>query len=108
MQPASGGWRSKSARKAFGGSLLLANKPTDGIATSFQGKAFAVVAPVGPSRGTIRLRLDGGAWNDVSLKAAKGAQRRVVFSRRVGDGSHRLEIEGFKGQTAIDAILIIR
>lgn len=108
LQPASGGWKSKPIRKAFDGTLLQANKPAESIATTFSGKAFAIVAPVGPGRGKLRLRVDGGDWREVSLKANKGSHKRVVFGRRVEDGSHQLEIEGFKGQTAIDAILIIR
>jgi hypothetical protein len=108
LRPASGGWRTKKAKQAHGGSLLLANQPAEGLATSFMGTAFAVVAPVGPGRGSIRVRVDGGDWRVVDLKATKGAQRRVVFSRRVEDGLHQLEIEGFEGATAVDAILIVR
>jgi hypothetical protein len=108
VRPASGGWHTKKATKALGGSLLMANKPADSLATSFKGTAFAVVAPVGPGRGKVRVRVDGGAWQVVNLKAAKAGQKRVVFSRRLNPGSHDLEIEGFTGQTAIDALLIIR
>lgn len=107
-RPASGGWKTKSARKAHGGSLLMANTPAESLSTSFSGKAVAVVAPVGPNRGILRIRVDGAEWHEVDLHAVKGAQRRVVFSRRIQDGPHVLEIEGHQGQTAIDAILIIR
>ena len=88
--------------------MLLANKPASKLSTTFSGTAFAIVAPVGPGRGMLRMRLDGGDWKEISLKASKGAQRRVVFSRRVSDDTHTLEIEGYKGQTALDAILIVR
>jgi hypothetical protein len=108
VRPAAGGWHTKKAKKALGGSLLMANKPADSLATTFRGTAFAVVAPVGPGRGKVRVRVDGGTWRVVNLKAAKAGHKRVVFSRRVNAGSHDLEIEGFTGQTAIDALLIIR
>jgi len=108
IRPASGGWMTKSAKKAFGGSLLLATGPADSLSTSFTGKAVAVVAPVGPNRGTLRVRVDGGDWREVDLTASKGAQKRVVFSRRVENGPHVIEVQGYKDQTALDAILIIR
>jgi hypothetical protein len=107
-RPASGGWLKKRVKNAQGGSLLIANQPAAGLQTSFPGKAVAVVAPVGPGRGKLRVRIDGGPWHVVSLKAAKPAQRRVVFGRLVEDGQHAIEIEGYQGQTAVDAVLILR
>ena len=44
----------------------------------------------------------------VSLKAGKAGHRKVVWSRALEDGSHTLEIQGASGQTALDAILIVR
>lgn len=107
VRPASGGWKMKAAKQAVGGSLLLASKPAAGLTTKFNGYGFAIVAPVGPKRGTLHVSVDGGDPIEVSLKANKPAQRRVVLSRVVPKGSHTLEIVGFQGQTAIDAILIL-
>jgi subtilisin family serine protease len=107
VRPASGGWRTRALKKAYGGSLLQAERPAEALVTPFRGKAFAVVAPVGPGRGGLRLRIDGGAWHRVDLKASRTGQKRVVFSRRVQAGFHRLEIEGLSSRSAVDAILII-
>jgi len=108
LKPASGGWRTKAATKAYGGSLLLASNTTDSLVTSFYGKAVAVVGAIGPKRGSFRVRIDGGDWHTVSLKSAKAGHRRVVWSRRLEAGPHELEIQGLNGHTAIDAVLIIR
>jgi hypothetical protein len=67
-----------------------------------------VVAPLGPKRGKLRLRVDGGPWRQVSLKADKGVNRRVVYSRDLDAGSHTLEIAVQKGKVALDAIVIVR
>ena len=68
---------------------------------------MALVAPVGPARGTLRVRLDADPWQAVSLTSAANQQRRVVFSRRLADGPHVLKIQRASGQVAVDAILIL-
>jgi hypothetical protein len=105
--PASG-WRRRGAKGAQGGSLLLATGATDSLRTSFSGKSMALIAPVGPDRGKLRLRVDGGPWEEVDLKRSQSSQRRVVKTRHVGAGTHLLEIQGLSGQTAVDAILFVR
>jgi hypothetical protein len=99
------GWQARAAGAAFGGSLLLADGASGKLLTDLRGNNVAVVAPVGPRRGTFRLRVDGGSWQEVSLAHPKGLQRRIVFSRRLDDGDHSLEIRPLAGQTAIDAVL---
>ena len=108
LQPASGGWRKKAVAKAYGGSILLANEPTDSLRTTFEGKGIALVASIGPSRGQLRVRVDGGDWHDVDLNAKKGAHRKVVWSRRVDGGTHTLEVRTKDGQGTLDALLILR
>lgn len=108
VRPASGGWRKTRVKKAYAGSLIQANGPAEALTTRFGGKAVGVVAPRGPGRGKLRIRIDAGAWHTVNLKASKTSQRRIVFSRRLASGKHDLEIEGLSGRTAIDTILIIR
>ena len=103
-----GGWQAKSASSAFGGSLLVGVGRSKGLLTGFQGRVVAVVAPIGPKRGTLRLRIDGGRWKDISLNSPTGQQRSVVFSRRVEAAAHTLEVRGQSGHTALDAILVIR
>ena len=67
---AGGAWQTKKAKKAFGGSILLARDSKSGLRTEFSGKAAAIVAAVGPGRGKFRVRVDGGDWRTVNTKAA--------------------------------------
>lgn len=108
QKPASGGWQTKKVGKAFGGSILLAKGATDSLTTTFYGKAVAVAGSIGPARGTFRVRIDGGAWSVASLKSNESGHRKVVWSRRLDNGTHTLEIQGLTDQTALDAVLIVR
>ncbi len=103
-----GEWKNKSTSQAYHGSLLIAKGTTGSLSTSFSGKAVALVAPLGPGRGSLRVRVDGGGWQTVDLKASQTAHRKVVWGRTLGGGTHTLEVQGKSGQTALDALLIIR
>jgi len=103
-----GDWRRRVASSALGGSLLVAKGRTPSLRTTLSGRCVAIVAPVGPERGWLRVRLDGGSWEEVSLRRTRSTQRRVVYAQSLGQGTHSLEIQGLSGQTAVDAILFVR
>jgi subtilisin family serine protease len=103
-----GSWKTKQAKKAFRGSILLATSGSAGLQTSFTGKAAAIAASVGPGRGTFRVRVDGGAWTTVDTKSSSAGHRKVVWTSRLPYGSHAVEIQRVSGQTAVDALLIVR
>jgi subtilisin len=108
QKPAGGAWKTKKVSKAFGRSILLASGATDSLTTPFYGKAVAVVGSIGRGRGRFRVRVDSGAWSVVNLRSNRSGHRKVVLSRRLDKGNHTLQIQGLRGQTALDAILIIR
>jgi len=103
-----GAWKTKKVKKAFGGSILLARGADAALRTEVKGKAAAIVAAVGPGRGKFRVRVDGGAWRTVNTKAASAGHRKVVWSIRLGPGTHTLVIRELTGHTAIDGLLIVR
>lgn len=107
LEPATGGWRTKDIDQAHKGSILLARDRTDSLRTTFDGRAIALMASVGPSRGMLRVRVDGGDWYTVDLKAGKAGHRKVVWSRKLGKGGHTLEVQGVTGQATLDALLIL-
>lgn len=107
LTPAGGGWSTKRAEAARGGSLLVAEDTTDSLVTTFRGSAVALLAPIGPQRGSLRLRVDEGPWQEVSLASPKGLQQRIVHARMLEPGAHRLEIQGVSGVVAVDAILML-
>jgi hypothetical protein len=108
VKPAAGDWQTLKAKPALGGSFLATSGPAAAISTRIYGKAVAIVAPIAPGRGVMRVRIDGGSWVNVNLKAAAGSHRRVVFSRRLPMGVHKIEIDAVQGPAAVDALLWIR
>jgi subtilisin len=101
------GWTTKSVRKAYGGSILVARGAASHLVTRVSGQSVGIVSSIGPRRGRFRVRVDDGPWSTVRLTAGKGSHRRVVWSRSLTSGTHRLEIDPLSGQTTIDALLIV-
>lgn len=107
MGPASA-WLSSGSGGAIGGSVLATRERSMSLATDFSGRGVALVAPVGPSAGKLRVRVDEGPWKMVDLSAGRARSRRVVFSKRLVPGPHRLEVQALRGLVAVDAVLILR
>jgi hypothetical protein len=106
--PPGGAWQKTIRKKAIGGSVLQTSGRSPPLTARFSGKSVALVAPVGPYRGTTRVRIDSGKWVTVDLSAAQSSDRRVVWSRRVNPGGHTISIRGISGLSAVDALLIIK
>jgi hypothetical protein len=102
-----GGWSTIAVSAARGGSLLVADDTASSLVTDFQGTSVGLLAPIGPQRGRLRLRIDDGPWQEVDLAAPRGLQQRIVHARSVPAGGHRLEVQRVRGLVALDAILIL-
>ena len=107
VRPAAG-WQTSSSNGAIGRSLLTTRSRTSGLTSQIEGQAFALVAPIGPGRGSLRLRVDGGPWRTVDLRARKTRARRVVYAADLPSGRHTLEIRAGSGEAALDALLLLR
>ncbi|MEX1296497.1 MAG: S8 family serine peptidase [Candidatus Limnocylindrales bacterium] len=103
-----GSWKTRQAKKAFGGSLLIATAGKATLTASFTGKATALVAPVGNGRGKFRVRVDGGPWKSVNTKSKRAGQRKVVWTERLSYGKHTVEVQRVSGKPALDGLLIVR
>lgn len=104
----SGWWKTKKVKKAYGGSLLIARGGKATVKTKFDGRAVAILAPVGNGRGKFRVRVDGGAWQTVNTKRKSGAQRRVVWTSQLPVGSHQIVIQRVSGQPTLDGLIFVR
>jgi hypothetical protein len=104
----SGGWSTASSGGAIGGSLLTTRSRSGSLTTEIEGAAYAIVAPVGPRRGSLRIRMDGGPWRTVQLRAKRSHARRIVHRGSLGRGTHTLEVRVGSGIAAVDALLLIR
>jgi hypothetical protein len=58
----------------------------------FSGRGIAWVAPVGPTRGTARVYLDGRQVATVDLRRSSFRARSIVFARSLPAGQHTLRI----------------
>lgn len=105
---AAGEWSQVRSSGAITGDLLVSSRRGDTLAADVSGRSVALVAPVGPSRGALKVRLDEGEWTRVSLKASSRKVRHVVFSRAIAGGVHRLELRVVAGSAAVDALLVLR
>ena len=101
-------WTKKKVSNAYGGSILLAKGATPSLSTDFFGTAVGIAASVGPGRGSFKVRVDGGAWETVSLKTSSSKHRKVAWAKRLGKGAHTIDIKGVSGQSTIDALLFVR
>jgi subtilisin len=105
---ASGNWTNKASRKAIGGSVVRSTQADATLTSAFEGTGVAIVAPLGPGRGKLRVRVDNGAWSTITLKQGQVAHRRVVYSRVLEPRSHVIEVRRVTGRPAVDALLISR
>jgi hypothetical protein len=59
---------------------------------SFIGNGIAWIGPVGPTRGTARVYIDGKAVATVDLRQSTFQARKIVFARALTAGKHTLKV----------------
>src|SRR4051812_14941066 len=59
---------------------------------TFTGRGIAWIGPVGPTRGTARVYVDGKAVASVDLRRSTFQPRKILFSRSLAAGQHTLRI----------------
>ena len=59
---------------------------------AFTGKGIAWIGPVGPTRGTARVFIDGRAVATIDLRRSTFQARRLLFSKALPAGAHTLRI----------------
>jgi len=105
----SSSWRSATSSGTVGGTLRTSSVAGASVTVRFTGRAFAWVAPTGPTRGSARVYLDGVYKATVSLWRSSSSARVVVWSgawtssgphtvtiRVVGTGGHpRVDVDAF-------------
>jgi hypothetical protein len=104
----SGGWTQRFRTNASNGDLEHATKKGARATFRFTGRGVAVVAPTGPSKGVIRLRIDGRPVGTVDLAAIANGPKRVVFaSKDLASGPHTLTVIVRSGPVDLDAFLVL-
>jgi hypothetical protein len=109
----SGRWRVARSSSASGGTTRFARAHGAWIGRAFTGRAVAVVAPLGRSRGAAQVWIDGVHVKTIHLHSRRSHARRVVFARSwLTSGAHTLRIvvvgTAHHPRVDLDAIVIIR
>ena len=88
-----GTWTSRSSSSASGGSTRYATKAGAWVQFSFTGRAVAVIAPKGASRGSFKAYVDGTYIGTVSAYRSSSQSRMVLFARNWStSGSHKVKL----------------
>ena len=106
-------WRTYSTSSASGGHTHYASRAGAAATFRFTGRAFALIAPKGPTRGSLKLYVDGAYVGTVSLHRSSSVPRVVVAARSWStSGAHtvRAVVVGtlHHPRVDIDAFAILR
>jgi hypothetical protein len=107
------GWHVTASTRFSGGSARYATTAGAWVSTTFTGRAVAFVTTTSPSRGQVKVYLDGVYRQTLDLQSAGWTYRKVAWSWAwTSAASHRLTlmVVGTPGRPRVDldAILILR
>ena len=78
---------------AYSGHQVHYSTRTGASATlTFTGAGIAWIGPVGPTRGTARVFIDGKGVTNVDLRRSTFQARKLLFSKRLTAGTHTVKI----------------
>jgi hypothetical protein len=100
-----GTWSTLSSSNASGGSARYATKAGAWVQFSFTGRAVAVVGPKGPSRGSVKVYVDGALIRTVSAYRSSSQSKVVLFAHTWdSSASHtvKLVLSGTAGHPRFD------
>ncbi len=106
----SGTWKKALYARATNGCTTYATAAGARARLTFTGRAIALVAPVGPTRGSATIYVDGASRGTVSFRASSGRSRLIMFSTSLASlGSHTIEVRvAGNGRVDIDGFVIFR
>ena len=105
-----GTWTKSVYSLASGGSTTYAKTIGARARTTFTGRAVAIIAPVGPTRGTARVYVDGVYKASISFRATSGKSRVVMYSTSFATlGTHSIELRLTSTKRVdLDAFVVLR
>jgi hypothetical protein len=103
-------WKRLLYSNASGGSTTYSLTAGARARTSFTGRGVALVAPLGTSRGSAKIYLDGVYRTTISLRASVNRSRVVAWSMSFTNvATHTIEIRlSGNGRVDVDAFVILR
>lgn len=106
----SGTWSTATSDAYFGGSMRSSFTANASASLDFTGQWFTWVGAVGPTRGSARVYVDGSLRATISLYAASGLPRKLLYSQSWPiSGQHTVKVVVVYGsgnsQADLDAFL---
>ena len=101
-------WGSARYAAYSGRVVRYATKTGASASISFTGTGIAWIGPVGPTRGTARLYIDGKSVGTVDLRRSTFQARKTLFSRALPAGEHtfRIVVTSSGKPVAIDNLIV--
>jgi hypothetical protein len=95
---------------ASGGATHYATAVGASARTTFSGRAIALVAPIGPTRGSAKIWVDGVYRGTVSFRNSTGRSRVIMYSTAFPSVAlHTIELRlSGNGRVDVDAFVIFR
>ena len=100
-----GTWSSANSTAASDGRLRYATRAGASVSFRFTGRAVAVVAPKGSTRGSAKVYVDGVYAGAISLYRSASVSRVIVFGKSwTVSGTHtvKLVVVGTAGRPRVD------
>ena len=85
-------WATASYAAYSGGRVKYSTRTGASATLTFTGNGVAWIGPVGPTRGTARVYIDGKAVATVDLRRSTFQARKLLFARALTAGAHTLRI----------------
>ncbi|HEV7810933.1 MAG TPA: hypothetical protein VGO64_10055, partial [Candidatus Limnocylindrales bacterium] len=106
----SGRWSRYVYSGAYGGTTAYATAAGTKARLRFTGRAVALVAPTGPTRGSAAIWIDGVKKATVSFKTSSGHSRVLKFVTTFASvGTHSIEVRpSGTGRVDLDTFVILR
>jgi hypothetical protein len=101
----SSGWRSASDTRYWGGGARFTGMTGATASFTFTGAAAAIVAPLGPTRGSFKVHADGVYQATVKTYSSGAGFRYVVYAiawRDAGPHEVKLKVNGTAGHPRVD------
>jgi Transglycosylase-like domain len=105
----SAGWKTARSSGYSGKQVLYATRTGASATLTFTGTGIAWIGPVGPTRGTARVYLDGKYVTTVSLRRAAFHARTILYARPFPtSGKHtlRIVVSSSGRPVAIDELIV--
>jgi subtilisin len=106
----SASWKRLLYSNASGGSTMYSSKTGAWARTTITGRGVALVAPLGTSRGSAKVYVDGVYRGTISTRSSVNRSRAIAWSMSFSAvGTHTIELRlSGNGRVDVDAFVILR